>query len=65
MHGFKSAILAIFQFWKYGTFELAHGIQNFFLAKRLFLKRMKMAFKKNIPNICPRLHQIQDLGESE
>jgi hypothetical protein len=37
MHGFKSAILAIFQFWQNGTFELLHEIQ-FFLAERLLLK---------------------------
>ena len=27
MHGFKSAILAIFQFWQHGTFELMHEIR--------------------------------------
>jgi hypothetical protein len=28
MHGFKSAILAIFQFWQNGTFEPVHEIQK-------------------------------------
>ena len=30
MHGFKSAILAIFQFLQNGTFEPMHEIWNFF-----------------------------------
>ena len=28
MQGFKSAILAIFQFWQNGTFVPVHGIQK-------------------------------------
>ena len=36
MHQFKSAILAIFQFWQIGTFELVHGIQFFFDQKTSF-----------------------------
>ena len=39
MHGFKSAILAIFQFLQNGTFELVHEIWNFFLTKSILLKR--------------------------
>ena len=33
---FKSAILAIFQFWQNGTFEPVHGIQNFFRPQDFF-----------------------------
>ena len=36
MHGFKSAILAIFHFWQNGTFELVHEIQIFFRLKDFF-----------------------------
>jgi hypothetical protein len=36
MHGFKSAILAIFQFWQNGTFELVHEIQKNFWLKDFF-----------------------------
>ena len=41
MHWFKSAILAIFQFWQNGTFELVHGIQKKFLNERLLLKHFE------------------------
>ena len=51
MHRFKSAILAIFQFWQNGTFEPMYGIQKKFLAERLFWSVMKMTFTKNIPNM--------------
>ena len=36
VHRFKSAILAIFQFWQNGTFELVHGIQKKFWPKDFF-----------------------------
>jgi hypothetical protein len=51
MHEFKSAILAIFQFWQNGTFELVHGIQKKFLAKRLFLKHYEDDISEKIPNM--------------
>ena len=51
MHEFKSAILAIFQFWQNGTFEPVHGIQKHFLAKGFFWSIMKMTFQKKIPNM--------------
>ena len=51
MHGFKSAILSIFQFWQNGTFEVVHEIQNFFWPKDFFLSLMKMTFTKNVPNM--------------
>ena len=38
MHWLKSAILAIFQFWQNGTFELVHEIK-IVLPERLLLKR--------------------------
>ena len=38
MHGFKNAILAIFQFWQNGTLEPVHEIQKKVLAERLLLK---------------------------
>ena len=50
MHRFKSAILAIFQFWQNGAFELMYGIQFFWL-KDFFWSVMKMTFTKNIPNM--------------
>jgi hypothetical protein len=37
MHGFKSAILAIFHFWQNGTFEPLNEI-NLFFAKNILLK---------------------------
>ena len=33
IHGFKSAILAIFQIWQNGTFEPVHEIQKLFWPK--------------------------------
>ena len=36
MLGFKSAILAIFQFWQNGTFEPTHGIQKKIWSKDFF-----------------------------
>ena len=36
MQGFKSAILAIFQFYQNGTFEPLHEIQNFSGQKHSF-----------------------------
>ena len=51
MHGFKSAILAIFQLWQNGTFEPMYGIQNFFGPKAFFWSVMKMIFTKNIPSM--------------
>jgi hypothetical protein len=38
MHGFKSAILAIFQFLQNGTFEPMHEICKKNLAKSILLK---------------------------
>ena len=45
MHGFKSAILAIFQFFQKGTFEPLHEIW-FFLAKSIILKHYENGNKK-------------------
>ena len=50
MHGFKSAILAIFPFCQNGTFEHVHEIQNFFLPNDFFWGIMKVPFSKNIHN---------------
>ena len=47
MQGFKSAILAIFQFWQNGTFEPLHEIQNFFLPKEFFWSIMKLSLIKS------------------
>jgi hypothetical protein len=47
MHGFKSAILAIFQFWQSGTFKPVHEIQKFFW-QGFFWSIMTMTFTKNI-----------------
>ena len=48
MHRFKSAILAIFQFFQDGTFEPVHEIRNMFWPKVFFQSIMKMPIKKNI-----------------
>ena len=45
MHGFKSAILAIFTFCQNGTFEPVHKIQDFFWGI------MKVPYTKNIHNL--------------
>ena len=50
MHGFKSAILAIFPFCQNGTFEPVHEIQKFFWPKDFFWGIMKVPFTKNIHN---------------
>ena len=51
MHGFKSAILAIFQFCQNGTFEPVHEIQIFFWPKDFFWCIMKVPYLKNIRNM--------------
>ena len=51
MDGFKSTILAIFQFWLNGTFETVHEIQKKNWLKDSFLQIMKMTFNKNISNM--------------
>ena len=51
MHGFKSAILAIFQFCQSGTFEPVLDTWNFFWSKAFFWYIMKMAIRKNIHNM--------------
>ena len=51
MHGFKSAILAIFQFCQNGTFEPVHEIRNFFQPKAVFWSIMKMTIRKSIHNL--------------
>ena len=51
MHWFKSAILAIFQFFQNGTFEPVHEIWNFFWPKVFFWSIMKVPFRKNIHNM--------------
>ena len=48
VHGFKSAILAIFQ---NGTFQHVHEIWKKFWPKVFFWSNMKMATRKNIHNI--------------
>jgi hypothetical protein len=45
MHGFKSAILAIFHFCQNGTFEPVHEIQKNFWPKAFFSNIMKMAIR--------------------
>ena len=50
MHGFKSAILAIFPFCQSGTFEPVHEIQKIFLPKDFFRGIMQVPFTKNIHN---------------
>ena len=51
MHQFKSAILAIWQFFQNGTFEPVHKIWNFFWPKVFFWSIMKMPIRKNIHNM--------------
>ena len=51
MHGFKSAILAIFHFCQNGTFEPVYEIQKKFWPKAFFWSMMKMATRKNIHNL--------------
>ena len=51
MHRFKSAILAIFQFFQNGTFEPVHEIRKNFWPKVFFWSIMKVPFRKNIHNM--------------
>ena len=48
MYRFKSAILAIFQFWQNGTFELMHGIQIIFDKKTSFESRMMVSQSRKL-----------------
>jgi hypothetical protein len=48
MHGFKSAILAIFQFCQNGTFKPVHEM-DFFFAKSIVLKQYENDDKKKFP----------------
>ena len=54
MHGFKSAILAIFQFFQNGTFEPVHEIDFFsFFAKSILFKHYENGNKKNYSQHVP------------
>ena len=55
MHGFKSAILAIFHFCQNGTFEPVHEIQKFFWPKAFFWSIMKMGIRKFFRNMSQGL----------
>ena len=46
MHGFKSAIMAIFQFCQNDTFKPMHEIQKNVLAISIFLKHYEIGNKK-------------------
>jgi hypothetical protein len=59
MHGFKSAILAIFSFCQNGTFEPVHEIHNYFWPKDFFEALGKCHIQK-ISITCSRVRQIQD-----
>jgi hypothetical protein len=63
MQGFKTAILPELKNCQNGTFELVFKIQIF-----LGLKTSKHYEDNNLLKIsltCPKVHQIQDLGQSE
>ena len=51
MHGFKSAIFAIFQLFQIDTFEPLHEIWKKFWLKAFFWSIMKMSIRKNIHNM--------------
>ena len=51
MLGFKSAILAIFQFCQNGIFEPVHEIQKKICMKDFFWSIMKVPYTKNIHNM--------------
>ena len=51
MHGFKSAILAIFPFCQNGTFEPVHEIQKKIWSKDFFWGIMNVPFTKSIHNM--------------
>ena len=51
MHRFKSAILAIFQFFQNGGFEPVHEIRKKFWPKVFFWSIMKMAIRKFFHNL--------------
>ena len=51
MHGFKSAILAIFLFCQNGTFEPVHEIQKILWPKDFFWGVMKVPYRKDIHNL--------------
>ena len=55
MHGFRSAILAIFHFCQNGIFEPVHEIQNFFWPKAFFWIIMKMGLRKFFRNMSQGL----------
>ena len=51
MHGFKSAILAIFPFCQNGTFKPVHEIQKNIWPNDFFWGIMKVPYTKNIRNL--------------
>ena len=55
MHGFKSAILAIFHFCQNGTFEPVHEIKKKFWPKAFFWSIMKMGIRKIFRNMSQGL----------
>ena len=57
MHGFKSAILAIFQFWQNGTFEPMYVIQKFF-GRKIYFEVLWRWHLQKIFLTCPRVSQI-------
>ena len=63
MHGFKSAILAIFHFCQKGTFKPMREIQKKFCAKVFFWSIMKMAiriFLRSMSQDLPNLGFMQE-----
>ena len=48
MYRFKSAILAIFQFWQNGTFELMHGIRIIFDKETSFESRIMVSQSRKL-----------------
>ena len=58
MHRFKSANLAIFQFWQNVTFEPLPEIQNFF-AKTNLLKH----YKNGRMDLCRKKYKIRRFSE--
>ena len=64
MHGFKSAILAIFTFCQNGTFDMCMKFKKFFGHKTYFEVLWKCHLLKLFV-ICSRVRQIQDLGQSK
>ena len=64
MQGFKSAILAELKNYWNGNFEPMHEVQKKFFDQKTSFEALRKCHILKISITCPRICQIQDLGQS-